>query len=112
MGASRPARRPLPRGLASPPAPGSRSFNARPLCNVNAKAKGTRAERLAIRILEAAGYVCTKAGASLGLFDVIAIGPTTCGLQVKAGSNYLSAIEREQTQALTVPAAVSRECWR
>ena len=42
---------------------------------MNHKAKGSRAERRAIRILEAAGYLCTKAGGSLGLFDVIAIGP-------------------------------------
>ena len=41
---------------------------------MNSKAKGTRAERRAIRILETAGYICTKAGGSLGLFDVIAIG--------------------------------------
>ena len=32
---------------------------------VNSKAKGSRAERGAMRILEAAGYVCTRAGASL-----------------------------------------------
>jgi Holliday junction resolvase len=80
---------------------------------VNAKAKGSRAERRAIRLLEAAGYVCTKAGGSLGLFDVIAIGPADVRLlQVKAGTKYLSAVEREQIAALTVPANVSRECWR
>ena len=53
---------------------------------MKAKAKDTRAERRAIRILEAAGYCCTKAGGSLGLFDVIAIGAqdVRC-IQVKAG---------------------------
>jgi hypothetical protein len=35
------------------------------------KRKGTRAEHRAIRILEAAGYICTRAGGSLGLFDVL-----------------------------------------
>jgi len=39
------------------------------------KAKGSRAERKAIKLLEADGYVCTKAGGSLGIFDVIALGP-------------------------------------
>ena len=39
------------------------------------KAKGSRAERKAIKFLEADGYVCTKAGGSLGVFDVIALGP-------------------------------------
>ena len=79
---------------------------------MNAKAKGSRAERRAIAILEAAGYVCTRAGASLGLFDVVAIGPhdVRC-IQVKA-NEYLSALEREQIQALTVPSNVTREYWR
>jgi hypothetical protein len=66
-----------------------------------------------MRILEAAGYVCTRAGGSLGLFDVIAIGPADVRLiQCKAGGTYLSAIEREQITALVVPVAVSREYWR
>lgn len=80
---------------------------------MNAKRKGTRAEHRAMRLLEAAGYVCTRASASLGLFDVIAIGPADVRLvQVKAGTKYLSAIERAQITALVVPANVSRECWR
>jgi Holliday junction resolvase len=80
---------------------------------MNAKAKGSRAERRAMRILEAAGYRCTKAGGSLGLFDVIGIGAhdVRC-IQVKSGSAYLSGVEREQIQALAVPANVTRESWR
>ena len=80
---------------------------------INAKRKGTRAERRAIKILEQAGYCCTKAGGSLGLFDVIAIGAldVRC-LQVKAGTKYLSAIEREQIQGLAMPAGCTREVWR
>lgn len=59
--------------------------------------KGTRAEHRAIRILESCGYVCTRAGGSLGLFDVIAIGPHDVRIvQVKCGGAYLSAVEREQ----------------
>lgn len=62
-----------------------------------------------MRILEAAGYVCTRAGASLGLFDVIAIGPSDVRLvQVKAGTKYLSTVEREQIVGLLVPANVSQ----
>ena len=63
---------------------------------MNAKAKGARTEHRAIRILEAAGDNCTRAGASLGCFDVIGIGPrdVRC-IQVKAGSVYLSGVERE-----------------
>jgi Holliday junction resolvase len=34
---------------------------------MNAKRKGTRNEHKSIRILETAGYACTRAAASLGL---------------------------------------------
>ena len=79
---------------------------------MNGKAKGARAERRAIRILEAAGYVCTKAGGSLGLFDVIGIGPSDVRcIQVKA-NEYLSAVERESIKALPMPANITREYWR
>lgn len=80
----------------------------------NAKAKGSRAELRAVRILEAAGYSCTKAGGSLGMFDVIAIGPmdVRC-LQVKAGDgNYCSKVERELMRECVVPPNVSVEIWR
>ena len=80
---------------------------------MNRKAKGTRAERRAVRLLEATGYVCTKAGGSFGIFDVIAIGPQDIRvLQVKAGTARCSPLEREQIRGLVVPANVSREIWR
>ena len=80
---------------------------------MNTKAKGTRAEHRAMRILEAAGYIVTRAGASLGVFDLVAIGAADIRcIQVKSGGQYLSAIEREQITGLAVPANVSRECWR
>jgi Holliday junction resolvase len=80
---------------------------------MNSKAKGSRAERRAMRILEAAGYAVCRSGGSLGLFDVIAIGPkdVRC-IQVKSGGTYCSAVEREQLQLLAVPANVSKEIWR
>jgi len=80
---------------------------------MNGKAKGSRAERKCIRLLEANGYCCCKAGASLGLFDVIAIGATDVKcVQVKSGTKYVSALEREQLQLLRVPSNVSKEVWR
>ncbi len=80
---------------------------------MNTKAKGTRAEHRTMRILEAAGYVCTRASASLGVFDVIAVGAADVKLiQVKAGTKYLSGVEREQIASVAVPVNVSRECWR
>lgn len=79
----------------------------------NPKRKGARAERRAIAILEAAGYVCTKAGGSLGVFDVIGIGAqdVRC-IQVKSGGTYCSALERERLQLFAAPPNVSREIWR
>ena len=79
----------------------------------DAKRKGARAERRAIALLEACGYSCTKAGGSLGVFDVIGIGAhdVRC-VQVKSGTKYLSRVEREQLQQLAVPANVTKECWR
>jgi Holliday junction resolvase len=78
------------------------------------KRKGAYYEHRAIRILEAAGYVCTRAGGSLGVFDVIAIGPRDVrAVQVKGGArNYLSGVEREAIALLAVPANVSKEAWR
>jgi Holliday junction resolvase len=80
---------------------------------MNAKRKGARAERRAIGLLEAAGYQCTKAGGSLGVFDIIAIGPHDVkGVQVKAGTARCRPLERAQLQRLPVPATVSKEIWR
>ena len=65
---------------------------------MNTKAKGTRAEHRSIAILEAAGYQCTRAAASLGVFDIVAIGATDIVLcQVKTrdwpGSAEMEAIK-------------------
>jgi len=77
------------------------------------KRKGTRAELRCIRILEAAGYICTKAGGSLGMFDVVALGPVDVkAIQVKAGTARLSPLEREQICDLTLPPNVSCEYWK
>ena len=37
------------------------------------KRKGDRAERKCIALLAAAGYACTRAAGSFGLFDVLAV---------------------------------------
>jgi hypothetical protein len=66
-----------------------------------------------MKLLEAQGYVCTRAGASLGLFDVIGIGPDAVRLiQVKAGSARLSSADRRRIVSLIVPANVTKELWR
>jgi hypothetical protein len=51
---------------------------------MNTKGKGTRNEHRSILLLEAAGYRCTRSGASLGAWDIIGIGSTDVVLvQVK-----------------------------
>lgn len=80
---------------------------------MNTKKKGSRGERRAIKILEAAGYLCTKAGASLGMFDVVALGAHDIkAIQVKTGTKYCSATEREAMQLVQLAANVSKEIWR
>lgn len=76
------------------------------------KRKGSRAERKTIRVLEAAGYLCTKAGGSLGLFDVVALGPVDVkAIQVKCGTARLSPLEREAICDLSLAENVSTEYW-
>jgi hypothetical protein len=63
-----------------------------------------------MKLLEAARYGCTRAGGSFGLFDVFALGRHDVkAMQVKSGTKYCSAIEREQLPALRVPPNVSKE---
>ena len=63
--------------------------------HVNGKAKGTRNEHRSIRLLEAAGYACTRAAASLGAWDIVGIGSTDIVLcQVKT-RDWSGAVEME-----------------
>lgn len=90
---------------------------------MNAKAKGTRAELRCIKHLEEEGYLCTRAGASLGAFDVIALLPgNTPGhrwlptiarfIQVKSGTSKLSKRDRVALEGIApYVAAISVEYW-
>ena len=40
---------------------------------MNSKRKGTKNEHKSMAVLEAAGYLCTRAAASLGAWDVVGI---------------------------------------
>lgn len=79
-----------------------------------AKRKGTRAEHKAIALLEAAGYRCTRAAGSLGVWDVIAIRADGVRLiQVKAGARcHLAPADRALLLDAPAPAGVTRELWR
>ena len=51
---------------------------------MNGKRKGTRNEHRSMALLEALGYASTRAAASLGAWDIVAIGATDVVLvQVK-----------------------------
>lgn len=71
---------------------------------MNTKRKGTRNEHRSIRLLEAAGYQCTRAAASLGAWDVIGIGSTDVILcQVKT-RDWPGAAEMEIMKSFPAPA--------
>jgi Holliday junction resolvase len=77
----------------------------------NAKAKGSRRERQAREILELAGYHVLKAGGSLGIFDLVALGPQGARLiQVKSNRN-VRTVEREQLELFPRPPYASKEIW-
>lgn len=79
---------------------------------MNTKLKGSRAERECMRINEEAGFACTRAAASLGLFDVICIGPTSNKLiQIKC-NRWPGTDEMERIQAFRCNPINSKEVWR
>ncbi len=81
---------------------------------MNTKAKGTRLERKALKLLESVGYQCLRSAASLGPFDIIALNRlgTRC-IQVKANS-WPRPDEREALRAVAkqLPPNCCVECWR
>lgn len=70
---------------------------------MNTKAKGSRNERRSIALLEVAGYQCTKAGASLGVFDVIAIGSRDIVLLQVKSNEWPRAMEMEAIRGFVAP---------
>lgn len=70
---------------------------------MNCKAKGSRNERRSMALLEAAGYVCTKAGASLGVFDVIGIGSKDIVLVQTKSNRWPDSIEMEAIKNFIAP---------
>jgi hypothetical protein len=89
---------PHPRRLAAVPAmrlPGQR--------RVNAKAKGSRNERRSRALLERAGYRVTRSGGSLGVWDLIGIGPADVVLVQVKTTRPPSPTERVALTAFPVP---------
>ena len=80
---------------------------------MNTKSKGNRNERKARVILERAGYICTKSGGSLGVFDIIAECPLGVRhIQVKS-NRIPDPVEREDMMSMRhrLPANSTVEYW-
>lgn len=70
---------------------------------MNAKKKGTRNEHRSMKLLEASGYQCIRAGASLGVWDVIGIGSRDAVLcQVKT-RDWPGTVEMETLTNFPAP---------
>lgn len=76
------------------------------------KRKGSYAELKAIEELQGWGYLCLKSGASLGPFDIVAIGENDIRLiQVKYGTARLSRAERKEIEEVKTPNNCTKEYW-
>jgi Holliday junction resolvase len=70
---------------------------------MNGKRKGTRNEHRSMALLEAAGYSCTRAAASLGIFDVVGIGPTDVVLVLCKTRDWPGSVEMETIHSFACP---------
>lgn len=70
---------------------------------MNVKRKGTRNEHRSIRLLECAGYLCTRAAASLGAWDIIGIGPTDIVLVQVKTRDWPGSVEMETLRGFPAP---------
>lgn len=67
------------------------------------KRKGTRNEHRPMRLLEGQGYLCTRAAASLGVFDIIGVSASDVVLcQVKT-RDWRGTVEMAAMQAFLCP---------
>jgi Holliday junction resolvase len=71
---------------------------------MNAKRKGSRNEHKTMELLEAGGYACTRAAASLGVFDVVGVGPTDVVLVQCKSNQWPGSVEMESIRNFLCPA--------
>ena len=71
---------------------------------MNCKRKGTKNEHKSMRLLEAAGYSCTRAAASLGVFDIIGVSSTDVVLVQVKSNEWPRSVEMEAITAFSAPA--------
>jgi Holliday junction resolvase len=70
---------------------------------MNRKGKGTRNEHRSMRVLESAGYACTRAAASLGAWDVIGIGSHDVVLVQVKTRDWPGSVEMETLKSFVAP---------
>lgn len=70
---------------------------------MNAKAKGRKREYRSMRLLEKAGYSCTRAAASLGVFDIVGISSTDILLVQVKSNEWPRSDEWEQMRMFRCP---------
>ena len=71
---------------------------------MNAKRKGTHNEHRSIALLESAGYRCSRSAASLGEWDIIAIGPSDVMLVQVKTRDWPGNAEMERLKLFPAPA--------
>jgi hypothetical protein len=69
-----------------------------------AKRRGSRNEHRSIRLLEAAGYACTRAAASLRAWDIIGVGSTDFALVQVKTRDWPGSVENENLKLFPAPA--------
>jgi Holliday junction resolvase len=70
---------------------------------MNTKRKGSRNEHKSIKLLESSGYACTRAAASLGVFDIIGIGSTDVVLVQVKSNEWPRSAEIEAIRQFPAP---------
>lgn len=70
---------------------------------MNTKAKGNRNEYKSIRLLEASGYACTRAAASLGVFDVVGVGSADIVLLQVKSNEWPRSLEMDAIKEFRCP---------
>jgi len=70
---------------------------------MNSKRKGTLREHRSMALLEASGYQCVRAAASLGCWDIVAIGSQDIILLQVKSRDWPGSAEMETLQAFPCP---------
>jgi hypothetical protein len=71
---------------------------------MNAKRKGTRNEHRSIQLLERSGYRCSRSAASLGVWDIIGVGPLDVVLVQVKTRDWPGTSEMGSLRAFPAPA--------